>query len=721
MAVIGAIRKRSTLLLIIIGGALLIFIIQLARPDNNSGGSRRRKIEPVAEIFDKEINYREFDFEIHQQIELQKDRNPEYAPTSMELFQLKQQHFQKKVKEYVYRKHCEEIGLAIDNEYSTVPSISAAEFRDMLMGNDPHPEVRRAFTNQQTGQFDPNSVRQVLENEDQMEVIQRLQWKLFIEEIKKERLENKYKNMVAKSFYYPTALAKIAFHDTRDEVTFRFVGKRYDTVHDSLVVITDEDYKRYYEEHRTEYDREAQATLNYVVFEARPSQRDVAEIEKRFMDLFEGFKASENPDVFVNSNSHDRYDSTWFRKGELPVMLDSILFNAGKGTLYGPFVESSKYKAATVVDVQERPDSIRASHILIAYRGAERAAENVTRLQSEAELYADSILNEVKANPALFENLASTVSDDAYARTTQGDLKWFTENAMAPEFSAACLKTDVGEFVKSQTVFGYHIIKVTGKKDFSRQVRVAVLTQDIEPSRETIQVEYSRASRFAQRIKSMETFEAELEKEGMAGSEVIVNKDMYTVQSLQDGREIVRWAMNEDTEPGVTSRMFEFPDKYQYVVCIVKSRRVKGIWELDDELKGILEPLVMREKKHEMIAGDMKKTGSKDLYRIAEKMNLKVDTATISYNMSNLIGWGPEVSVIGTAFGLPKGKVTEPIKGVISSFMILVDEKNIALEPENLMDQKMNEERLFSQLVQQNFDRALEKAANITDNRLLWY
>lgn len=722
MAIIGEIRKRSTLLLIILGGSLLIFIWQLAKPDNSpGGGGRRNKIEPLAEIFDTELNYREFEYEAQRQIELQKERNPEYAPTGMELFQLKQQLFDQKVKEYLYLKHCKDLGIAIDNEYSSVPSISPGEFRDMLLGSEPHPEIRRAFTNQQTGQFDAAQVKQVLDNQDQMEAMQRLQWNLFIEEIKKQRLVEKYKNMVVKSFYLPTALAKMAHHDSRDQVTLRFIAKRYENINDSLVTVTDEDYKAYYEEHKKEYDRDAQATLNYAVFETRPSPKDVEAIEQRFMQLYENFKVAEEPAVFVMANSHDSYDSTWFKKGQLPIMLDSVLFNAPKGTFYGPFVDANKYKAALLLDGIERPDSLRASHILIAYQGAERAGENVTRQKAEAESMADSLLKEVKATPGLFENLASSISDDAFARTTQGDLKWFNENSMAREFSNACLNNNVGDIVLTETAFGYHIIKVTGKKDLARQVRVAILTHDIEPSKETIATEYARASRFASSVTSMETFENGLEKEGIAGAEAIVSKDMYSVQTLQDGREIVRWAFNKETETGETSKMFEFPDKYQYVICIVKSKREKGIWELDEDLKKNLEPLVKREKKHLMIAAEMKKAGSTDLYQVGAKMQLPVDTASISFNMSNLINYGPEVRIIGTAFGMPKGKVTEPVKGLISTFMLVVDEKIIAEDPENLLDIRMNEERLYQQLIQQSFDKALEKSANITDNRIIWF
>jgi peptidyl-prolyl cis-trans isomerase D len=231
----------------------------------------------------------------------------------------------------------------------------------------------------------------------------------------------------------------MVYNDSRDQVSFRFVAKRYETVADSLVTVNDEDYKRYYEKNKKQWDREAQATLNFVVFEARPTPKDVAAIEARFLDLFGKFQEAEEPGIFVDANSHDRFDSTWFKKGMLPPTLDTILFNAPAKTVYGPYVDGKKYKGAMVIDAKDRPDSLRASHILLAYAGAERADQNVTRLKTDAELTADSLLKEVKANPALFETLASTISDDAFARTKGGDLDWFNPAMMAPEFTAAVL------------------------------------------------------------------------------------------------------------------------------------------------------------------------------------------------------------------------------------------------------------------------------------------
>ena len=51
------------------------------------------------------------------------------------------------------------------------------------------------------------------------------------------------------------------------------------------------------------------------------------------------------------------------------------------------------------------------------------------------------------------------------SRKNGGDLGWFGKGVMAPEFEQAAFAADAGKVVGPvKTQFGYHVIKVTGKK-----------------------------------------------------------------------------------------------------------------------------------------------------------------------------------------------------------------------------------------------------------------
>ncbi len=101
---------------------------------------------------------------------------------------------------------------------------------------------------------------------------------------------------------------------------------------------------------------------------------------------------------------------------------------------------------------------IRASHILIAYQGAQRS--RATRTKEEAKQLATQILGRAKGG-ADFASLQS-FSDDTGAKSRGGDLGQFDRGAMTKNFSDAAFALQVGQVSDVvETEFGFHIIKRT--------------------------------------------------------------------------------------------------------------------------------------------------------------------------------------------------------------------------------------------------------------------
>ena len=106
-------------------------------------------------------------------------------------------------------------------------------------------------------------------------------------------------------------------------------------------------------------------------------------------------------------------------------------------------------KSVTEKDVKDhyKPD-IKASHILVS-----------------DENEAKEIKKKLDAG-ASFEELAQQESQDLLSKDKGGDLGYFHSGTMTPEFETAAYKLKIGQIsdpVKSPN--GYHIIKLTGKKD----------------------------------------------------------------------------------------------------------------------------------------------------------------------------------------------------------------------------------------------------------------
>lgn len=103
------------------------------------------------------------------------------------------------------------------------------------------------------------------------------------------------------------------------------------------------------------------------------------------------------------------------------------------------------------------PRTVSARHILIQYKGSERADASVTRTQEEAKTRIDEVVEKLKAGED-FAALAKEYSDGP-SGPNGGDLSEFAEGMMHPAFNDAAFALEVdGTSDIVETPFGYHVI-----------------------------------------------------------------------------------------------------------------------------------------------------------------------------------------------------------------------------------------------------------------------
>lgn len=99
-------------------------------------------------------------------------------------------------------------------------------------------------------------------------------------------------------------------------------------------------------------------------------------------------------------------------------------------------------------------------HILVAYKGSQRAKETVTRTKDEALALAKQLSAEVKKNPAAFPELAKKHSDDPTAAGSGGSLGAWQPGRMVAEFQTAVEGMQIGAISDPvESPFGFHVIK----------------------------------------------------------------------------------------------------------------------------------------------------------------------------------------------------------------------------------------------------------------------
>lgn len=115
--------------------------------------------------------------------------------------------------------------------------------------------------------------------------------------------------------------------------------------------------------------------------------------------------------------------------------------------------------AAPAAISDDQPEELNAAHILVMYKGSERAPADITRTKDEALALAQEIATKAKAEGADFAALAREYSE-CPSSADGGNLGNFMAGQMVPEFSKATMKLaigDVSDVVESS--FGYHVIR----------------------------------------------------------------------------------------------------------------------------------------------------------------------------------------------------------------------------------------------------------------------
>lgn len=705
MAVIGSIRKHSTFLVIIIGVALAAFV--LGDFAKGSGGSRDVNI---GEVEGQEITIMDFNAKAEQNIDNKLQQQQTDRLSAEEQFRIKDDTWNQMVHNIIMDNEYEQLGLAV----------TADELYELVQGSNPHPLVVQYFSDPNTGKFDRNLIMQYLQNLENMPAAAKQQWVQFEKYIKDDRFRSKFNTLLIKGYFVPTALAQLTFEEENDKADIDYIAATYNSLSDSLFVPTEKDYQTYLDAHKELYKQEASRNLNYVVFDVKPSMEDMKLAQQEAQQIFKEFKHTIDVMRFVKVNSDSNYDSTWFGQGKLPVQIDSVMFNSPVGTVVEPYLENNVYHIARLVAEGMRPDSMKASHILIAFKGAYQADAKITRTRDAAKILADSLYGILTKSPKEMSKLAMEFSTDPSAATNSGDLGWFADGNMVPAFNEGVLNTNVGGFTVEETPFGFHVIEVTGKKPAVKKVRVAIINREVLPGNNTYQNVFAHASKLASENTTLEQFNAAVAEDHLNVREMPNLREMNNrIPGLPNPRQIVQWAYNENTTVGTVSTVFDLED--MFVVAVVTKLAEAG-YPTVEEVKSKIELSVINELKAKHLAKQMEAYNGDFAKAEADMKLTRTNVTPLFFSSRNLKGYGAENQVIGSVFGLSDGKTSQPIIGNAGVFMVKMNSLTKSSAPPSYAQIIGTLQATFKQGVEQDQAyRALQESLEVIDSRIKFY
>lgn len=142
-----------------------------------------------------------------------------------------------------------------------------------------------------------------------------------------------------------------------------------------------------------------------------------------------------------------------FVRGQMVPEFENVAFALEPGAV------SEVFETPYGFHIVLRQQTVRASHILLAYEGAERGT--ATRTKEEALELIESLQDSISEGSLAFSEAAMNYSD-CPSSSDGGDLGSFPRNMMDPAFEEAAFGLEPGDISDVvETPFGYHLIMRT--------------------------------------------------------------------------------------------------------------------------------------------------------------------------------------------------------------------------------------------------------------------
>ena len=708
MAILGQIRSKSIFLIIVIGLALFAFVIS-----GVFDGKGYQAQQPVGVINGEEVLIEDFRGQVDF---LERNYNQQGMVAVNNVWN-------QRLRSEILRQQFEISGIQSGKDH-----LQNILKNNSTFNSDPQ------FLNE-AGMFDIDKFKTLIIELKTTNPEAYEQWKSQEKIFESQSNEQIYLNLVNAGVNYTQADGKFEYTLQNDNVDIEYIQIPYSSVEDSLISYSQSDLKKYINNNEDEFKVNSSRDIDYVIFEEKPSFEDEKAVKNRLSKFLKESKefnevskleeitpsltTAKNIKEFINEYSESSFDSIYLPKGSLPADHANLLFNLNIDQTYGPYLDGEYFKISRMLD-KKIGGSVRASHILVAYKGSKNANPNVSRSKNEAKKEANNILRKIRKSPKSFTELAFEFSDGP-SKSRGGDLGFIQDGNMVKPFNDFIFSKRIGSTGVVETDFGFHVIKVVAKDDL---VLLASITEKNVPSDATSDKVFNSATKLEMSLSKDEDLNT------------LSNKENYTVKTvngiqildndfpgLKDQRRIVQWLFTESTNVSDFKR-FDLP-KGGYLIAQVTKIVDEGLSNVQDVSYKVL-PMVLKSKKADFIIS--KNDNSLSLEEIAEINGTEVRKA-LALNQKNatITGSGLEPLVIGASFGTNINETSDFIIGENGIYKLKVIKRKDTNTNSDSIDSNFiisYKNQLLNLNRTSSFARvyeSLKENAEVTDNRSVYY
>ncbi|MBI3143375.1 MAG: SurA N-terminal domain-containing protein [Bacteroidetes bacterium] len=718
MATIGKLRERSGAVIFIIGAAMVLFIVSDSLNSNQAlfnGGPETS----VGEIDGKEVDAKYFDAINERFLNNAKQQRNTAELSAVERIQVNNQTWETIVESQLLEAEFEHLGMRISED----------EMNDMAYGPEPHSYLTQipAFMDDNQ-KYDPNKLREFINNFDNVPAESQTNWADLIDEVKSDRLRNKYFAMISKGIYMTDLEAQDDYIGNNKQYNIKYARLKSADLPDENYEVSEAEMQAYAKENDLRY-KEDERGFQYVSFAVEPSAADTANTRNQIADLAAEFATTTNEAAFARLHSDGALaEDKFYSIADLSEanLLDAALmdqvFEVPVGHVFEPTFELGTFRLVKIV--AEEPQTtvegedgksaenfktcFRASHILIKPEGDNDTA----KAMEEAKKLMDRVKKGEK-----FAELALEFGTDG-TKDKGGDLGWWEDGKMVKAFQNGVNTMKNGELKVVKSRFGAHLIQLTAEPLRVRR-KIAIIEKTVTPSEQTESDVYAKAAEFFDRARTAQAFvDATLEMDLNVGLAENVKAMDATITGFTDGRELVKWAFRQE-EVDMVSDIINIDNSY--VIAMLTEIKVKDDLEIlgkETEIK----TAIVKEKKLDELEAKMKASYTNDINALAEALQVEVESATaVNFATPVIANLGNEPAVIGAVAALGDGILSQVIRGNEGVYVVLVEGGSEVTMPPSFADYKVKQIKSKATGARFEISPALKKTVTLIDTRYNFY
>ena len=571
MSVIQKIRdKYAALVIALIALSLVAFILMDAFVGGARGGNTAGST--LGKVNGEKIDKARFDNLVTMQQQGQQGAQKDQVIGAV---------WNQTVDDMIMAQEYEKLGLQLSNK----------ELNDLLFGANP-PQWMGQYFGDENGNVDVNKAKQSFAQLKKLKgsEAQNVNDGLIVPTINNQ-LRTKYMALLSGSSYVPKWMAEKSIADQNAVARFSYVTVPYASVSDSSVTVTDDDIRKYLNDHKTEYvQEEASRSISYVTFNASPNAKDSMNVLRQVETLKGEFTTASDVSAYLGRVSSEMpYSNSYVLGSQMQMPNADSIKSLGDGQVFGPYLDGNSYVLAKMVGRRTMPDSVKVRHILIKTADQGRP----TLPDSVAKVRVDSIARAIQGG-ADFNTMVLQFSDDQGSKATKGEYDFSSVQfaSISPEFAEVAFYGKTGDKktvkVENSGYSGYHYIEVMQQKNIGTAYNVAYLAKPIIASGETINTASGAAAQFAASSRNKKAFDDNAKKLNQTPAPAIdIKENDFSINGVGDNRSLVRWIY--ENKVGEVSEPFDVSDKY--IVALITNIDDKGTMSVS-RARPLVEALV---------------------------------------------------------------------------------------------------------------------------------